>query len=71
MHEHIVEYLYSSCSKEIMKLSDEHDALVQRSEGAPSRLRANLLERSNMIYVCMNELQEERAIAVSRLRKLG
>ena len=71
MHEHVVEYLYSSCSKEIMKLSAEHYALVQRSEGAPARLRANLLERSDMIYVYMNEAQEERAVAVSRLRKLG
>lgn len=71
MHEHVVEYLYSSCSKEVMKLSDEHDELVKQSEGAGTRLKAALLERSNLIYMYMNEAQEERALAISRLRKLG
>lgn len=71
MHEHVVEYLYSSCSKEIMKLSAEHDELVKQSEGAGARLKAALLERSDRIYMYMNEAQEERALAISRLRKLG
>ena len=70
MHEHVVEYHYANCSKHILELSAQSEALVQKAEGASSKVRLALVEENEMIYTRMNELQENRAGCINRLRKI-
>ena len=67
MNEHVVEYHYVNCSKQILELSAQSEALVQKAEGV---MRLAMVEENEMIYIRMNEMQENRSVAVNRLRKI-
>ena len=70
MNEHVVEYHYVNTSKQVMELSNQADALVQSAEGASTKLRLAMLEQHAVLGNHMNELQENRAMAINRLRKI-
>ena len=70
MNEHVVEYHYVNTSKQVLELSNQADALVQSSEGASTKLRLAMLEHHAVLGNHMNELQENRAVAINRLRKI-